>query len=180
MPDKGVDFGPLPSDIDGGNWLDLRHYTDLDPTAERALRAAGLSWNDELEAERLLASAELVAPMHMAVIVAHYRYHFYKHRFPEALAYAAKCLCLLSAELALPDDFRTVKSSHADFVAPEERVRFWLFALQAYGYVLLRCGRTDDATAALRKVVELDPTDQTKTRILLDVIARAGGEQEAG
>jgi hypothetical protein len=161
-----------------GSWLDQRHYADLDPDAERALRAAGLCWHDEVEAERLLASAERLAPAHMAVIIAQYRYRLYKHRFPEARAYAEKCLALSSVELGLPNDFRAVRSSQANFAAPESRVRFWLFALQAYGYVLLRCGRTDEGMGALRKVVELDVADQTKTRVLVDVIVRAGRENE--
>jgi hypothetical protein len=163
-----------------GSWLDQRHYVDLDPDAERALRAAGLCWDDEVEAVRLLTRAERIAPKHIAVIVARYRYHLYKHHFPEACAYAEKCLALLSAELGLPDDFQAVNRDQADFAAPEARVRFWLFALQAYGYVLLRCGRTDEGMGALRKVVELDPTDQTKTRILVDVIVRAPSEHETG
>ena len=110
--------------------------------------------------------------------MAHYRYHLYKHRFHEARAHAERCLSLSSSELGLPDDFQLVKSTHADFAAPDSRVRFWLFALQAYGYVLLRCERHATGMAALRKVVELDGTDQTKTRVLLDVILRAGCDDE--
>jgi hypothetical protein len=159
-------------------WLDLRHYPDLDPRAERALRAAGLSWQDEIEAERHLADAERIAPAHMAVIVAQYRYHLYKHRFDAARAYAEKCISLCSAGLGLPDDFRAVSGLEVDFTASEPRIRFWLFALQAYGYVLLRSGQTVAGMTALRKVVELDRNDQTKTRILVDVIARAGSDRE--
>jgi hypothetical protein len=58
-------------------------------------------------------------------------------------------------------------------------VRFWLFALQAYGYVLLRCGRRAEGMFALGKVVELDRTDQTKTRVLVDVIVRTGRDDES-
>lgn len=162
------------------SWLDQRHYADLDPRAERALRAAGLSWHDEGDAKRLLAEAEHIAPTHMAVIVAQYRYHLYKHRFQEAETYAKKCLALSSAELGIPSDFLLATTAHADFTSGEARVRFWLFALQAYGYVLLRCGRAEEGMRALRKVVELDRDDQTKTRVLVDVIAKAGRDQETG
>ncbi len=157
----------------GSSWLDQRHYADLDSQAERALRAAGLCWHDETEAERFLGEAESIAPTHIAVIVAQYRYRLYKHRFSEAEQYAARCLSLAASELGLPADYRVVTGAHADFAASEPRVRFWLFALQAYGYVLLRCGRRADGLRALDKVVELDRHDQTKTRILVDVIARA-------
>jgi hypothetical protein len=156
------------------SWLEQRHYTDLDPRAERALRAAGLCWDSEAEAKRHLQEAADIAPEHIAVVVAHYRYHLYKHRFEEARSYAERCLALSSAELRLPADRMFVTSSHADFGAPNPQVRFWLFALQAYGYVLLRCGQREAGMTALGKVVELDKADQTKTRVLVDVIARPG------
>jgi hypothetical protein len=156
--------------------MDQRHFTDLDPRAERALRAAGLSWHDEANAERFLGEAATLAPQHLAVVVAHYRYHFYKHRFERARGYAERCLSLGGAPLGLPGDFRHVTGSLANFVEPEPGVRFWLFSLQAYGYVLLRCGRRDEGMAALRKVVELDANDQTKTRVLMEVITGAGRE----
>ncbi|MGD0679102.1 MAG: hypothetical protein ABSC94_27190 [Polyangiaceae bacterium] len=161
-------------------WLDQRHYADLDPRAERALRAAGMSWYDEAQAERLLGEAEQIAPRHMAVVVAQYRYRLYKHRFQEAERFAHKCLSFSSAELGFPEDFRLVTSAHADFADPDSRIRFWLFALQAYGYVLLRCGRGEEGMTALRKVTVLDRNDQTKTRVLVDVIVRAGREEEIG
>jgi hypothetical protein len=159
------------------DWLAQRHYPDLDPRAERALRAAGLSWQDEAEAERRLAEACALAPEHMAVLVAHYRYHLYKHRFREAERYAAQCLRQAARELALPLDYRTVRAEHADFASSEPRLRFWLFGLQAYGYVLLRCGRRQEGLATLEQLAQIDSTDQTKTRSLLCVIQRAGCEE---
>jgi hypothetical protein len=162
------------------SWLEQRHHADLDPRAEQALRAAGLRWHDEAEAERLLAEAARIAPTHLAVTVAHYRYHLYKHRFDEARRHAEACLSLLAAGLGLPQDYLAVTSAHVDFTAPNPRLRFWLFALQAYGYVLLRCERRDDGMTALAKVVELDLEDQTKTRALVAVIAGAGREDEGG
>jgi hypothetical protein len=154
-------------------WLGQRHYADLDPRAERALRAAGLSWDDEPAAERLLAEAAAIAPTHVAVAIAHYRHALYKHRFESARVHAERCLGFAADQLGLPRDVRAVTSAHADFASAEPRVRFWLFALQAYGYVLLRCGQRDEGMEMLRAVVALDPTDQTRTKVLVAVIARA-------
>ncbi|HET8932481.1 MAG TPA: hypothetical protein VFN67_03530, partial [Polyangiales bacterium] len=68
-------------------------------------------------------------------------------------------------------------ASHADFSAMDARVRYWLFGMQALGYVVLRCGRVAEAKALLSKVVELDASDQTKTRVLLGVIENAGRDE---
>ncbi|HEY6881544.1 MAG TPA: hypothetical protein VI299_26140, partial [Polyangiales bacterium] len=148
------------------DWLSQRDYPDLDPRAERALRAAGLSFQNDVEAERSLAEAYTFAPDHMAVAIAHYRYYLYKHKFAEAEGYASECLKRAAAGLSLPLDYEAVRPEHADFSRLDKDVRFWLFALQAYGYVLLRCGREPEALAALRHLCELDRTDQTKTRVL--------------
>lgn len=160
----------------GQDWLAQRHYPDLDPRAERALRAAGLSWQDDAEAERRLAEACALAPQHMAVLIAHYRYHLYKHHFEQAERYAAECLRRVTVELSLPLDPRQVRPDQVDLSSSDARVRFWLFGLQAYGYVLLRCGRRQEGIETLEQLARLDVADQTKTKSLLGVIQRADRE----
>jgi hypothetical protein len=154
-------------------WLDRRAYPDLHPEAERALRAAALCWHRESEAEAQLERASDLAGEHVAVLIADYRYRLYKHRFEEARQAAERCLAAAAARLGLPADYREVRPEHADFAALDPDVRFWLFTLQAYGYVLLRCGRLEEGRAALEALTLLDATDQTKTRVLLQVIAAA-------
>lgn len=154
-------------------WLDRRAYPDLHPDAERALRAAALCWHRESEAEEQLGRAAELAGDHVAVLIANYRYRLYKHRFEQARDAVERCLAAAAARLGLPADFREVEPEHADFSALDQHVRFWLFTLQAYGYVLLRCGLRQEGRAALERLTLLDTTDQTKTRVLLQVIAAA-------
>jgi hypothetical protein len=160
----------------GTRWLDQRSYPDLPSEAERELRLAGLSWHEERRAEAHLASAARFAPGHMAVLVAHYRYHFYKHHYEQARRFAGECLSAIGKTLGLPAEFEAVTGAHADFRGDDPKVRFWLFAMQAYGYVLLRLGETERGQAVLRKITELDEPDNTKTRVLLQVIAASGDD----
>ena len=44
--------------------------------------------------------------------------------------------------------------------APMALIRFYMLALKAAAYLLLRLGRVEDAIARLNKIVELDPADQ--------------------
>lgn len=155
-------------------WLDRRYHADLEPAAERAIRAAGLAWHDEPEAESHLALASAIAPDHMAVLIAHYRYNLYKHRYGLAQGYAARILAALAQRLCIPADWQEVRPQHANFASDNADIRFWLYVLQAYGYVLLRLGRHEQAQAAMRQVLALDTSDQTKTRALVQVIERAG------
>lgn len=78
--------------------------------------------------------------------------------------------------LDIPVDWQKVRPEHANFHADDPEIRFWLFVLQACGYVLLRLGRYEEAIAALQRLVALDTADQTKTRFLLQVIDRAGAD----
>lgn len=162
--------------VDPFDRLDGRYHPDLDPAAERAIRAAGLAWHDEPEAERQLAIAASIASDHMAVLTAHYRYNLYKHRYSPAQACAERMLAVTAQRLNIPLDWQQVRPVHADFYARDPETRSWLFVLQAYGYVLLRLGRREQGIAAMRQVVALDAGDQTRTRILLQVIERADAD----
>jgi Flp pilus assembly protein TadD len=152
------------------DWLDQRRIEDLDPRAERALRAAGQHFSSDAVAEQWLAQAADIAPSHPAVLLAFYRYHLYKHRYPEAEVFARKLLAQSADELGLPRNLLDTQSTHADFTSSEPQIRFWLYGMQALGWVVIRDGRLSEGKALMRKVVELDPTDQTKTRVLLQVI----------
>jgi hypothetical protein len=162
----------------GPRWLSQRSYPDLPSEAERELRLAGLSWHEERQAETHLANAARLAPGHLAVIIAHYRYHFYKHNYEQARQFASECLGAVGKTLGLPAAEEAVTRAHADFCGDDPAVRFWLFAMQAYGYVLLRLGETEKGQAVLQKVTELDQADNTKTRVLLQVIAASGDEDD--
>lgn len=160
-------------------WLEGRYYEDLAPEAERAIRAAGLAWQRPQEAERLLAEARRLAADHLAVMIAQYRYALYKHNFAAALDHAEQVLATAARRLNIPADWREVQAGDADFSSDAPPVRFFLFVLQAYGYVLLRLDRLDEGTEALRKVTDLDMRDQTRTRILLKVILDRAEAAEA-
>jgi len=160
-------------------WLNQRAYPDLPAEVERLLREAGLAWHDQRSAEGLLAEAESRCPDHVAVMIAQYRFRLYKHRFTDALTYAGKLLAWAARGAGLPADYWRVTRADATFASADPALRFWMWALQAYGYVLLRCEgiadtaraeRENDGLQALRHLAWLDEADQTKTRTLLQVI----------
>lgn len=155
------------------DWLDLRSIEDLDPRAERALRAAGQSFEEDAVAEQWLLQAATIAPDHPAVLLGQYRYHLYKHHYREAEQYARRCLAQASAELGLPSELLETRATHAEFSSCDPRVRFWLYGMQALAYVVIRAGRAHEGIVLMRKVVELDATDQTKTKLLLAIVENA-------
>ena len=158
-------------------WLEQRLHPDLPEACERAIRLAGLAWQDEEAAERYLAEAAALAPNHMAVTIAHYRYHFYKHHYAQCVAYAEDCLAALADQLKIPRDYRRVTPFHADFLGDDPVVRFWLWCMQAYGYVLFRLGRSEGRDV-FEKIITLDQNDRMGTRVLLTVIEQGPGDED--
>lgn len=156
------------------SWLDRRYYGgDLPAEAERALHVAAASWHDPAGAAAALDAAAALAPGHRAVLLARYKYHFYRNEPAEAAPWALACVRDSARALNLPADWREVRPGQARFGELEAEPRFFLFALKAYGYVSLRSGAWAEGMAALAQVVALDTTDATATRRLL-ALAEAG------
>jgi hypothetical protein len=118
-------------------------------------------------------------PGHTAVLTAHYRYNLYKHCYGPAQDCAERLLAAAARSLKIPLDWQDVRPAHADFRSQDPDIRFWLFVLQAYGYVLLQLDRRDLGMVAMRHVAMLDADDQTKTRAPASDRARWRGRVRA-
>jgi hypothetical protein len=84
----------------------------------------------------------------------------------------------LGAPLGLPGDPRNVTVEQLDLGGREADTRAWLFAVQALGYVMMRAGESDRGLAVLDHVIAIDPQDQSRTRGLRAVIAKAGQQDD--
>lgn len=176
LPSSGDAFLCLGKEMTA-DWTDRVYYGgDLPREAEKALHMAGAHWHEPDIAEHWLAQAMTLAPAHRAVQLGHYKYYFYRNQLVQATPYALACIRDAARLLNVSSDWRQVRAKDAAFSAPlddiEAEPRFFLYALKAYGYILVRQGRPEEGIEALRKVVELDPLDRTATAGLLAVIER--------
>jgi tetratricopeptide (TPR) repeat protein len=151
----------------------------LPDEAERHLWQAGLSYHLDEIAEEHLRQAEALAPGHAAVLIGLYRFYFYKGRLAEALAVAGRCLAKAAQENHLPADWAQVTPADAEFgrydgVLP----RFFLFSLKGYAYLQMRLGAAEEGRRAVLKLLELDPTDKIGAAVLLNVLDRAGQDDD--
>ncbi|MGB0694361.1 MAG: hypothetical protein ACPGOY_01845 [Rhodospirillaceae bacterium] len=169
---------PTGGDRDQFDWTDRRYYGgDLPTEAEKALHLAGVAWEDSLKAEGHLTDAMTFAPGHLAVHLAHYKFYFYKHRYPEAAPHALACLTIAAERLGINPDWHHVRRQDAPFDGLGDNEagsegRLWLFSLTAYGYVLVRAGEIDRGRAALVQAAALDGTGQTGAQRILDSLDR--------
>ena len=147
--------------LGGGLPREARHH--LEKAAER--------YHLSDVAETHLFSAAEIAPGHVAVLIAFYRFYFYKGRLADALDVARACLCKAMALSVLGDDWRRVQAEDADFgdwgaLLP----RFFLFSLKGYAYLNLRLGNLEEGRAAAEKLLALEPRDRIGARVLIDVL----------
>ncbi len=126
------------------------------------------------EAEQALLYAHFLAPEHLMVLAALYRYYFSQRRLQETLVVAERALQLSARRLELPEDWRMLNERNMGTAASLSfgLLRFYLLALKASGVVLLRLRRISEAQQRLVKLQSLDSQDQMGvTRLLAAVNA---------
>ena len=127
------------------------------------------------EAESLLLRASLMAPDHLMVLVALYRYYFYQHRLEDALLVGESALAVVGRRLDFPESWKYLHEANlgAGVMRSMGLVRFYLMALKAAGYINLRLGHVETGQAMLEKLVELDSNDRMGGKALLEVLRQA-------
>ncbi|WPL18830.1 hypothetical protein Thiowin_03921 [Thiorhodovibrio winogradskyi] len=121
-------------------------------------------------AELALLRAYFLAPEHLSVLVALYRYYYYQHRLEDALIVAERALFLTARDLGLIGGWRELDERKLRVLSREAMplTRFLLLALKGAGYLELRLER---ASAALERFETLARLD-TEGRLGIDSLLR--------
>lgn len=145
----------------------------------RLLMAAADKYGTE-ESESLLLRASIMAPQHLMVLVALYRYYFYQHRLEDALLVAESTLAVVGRRLDFPDTWMYLREANvgAGVMRSMGLVRFYLMVLKATGYINLRLGHQQTGQAMLEKLVELDSHDRMGGKALLEVLHQSQDEND--
>jgi tetratricopeptide (TPR) repeat protein len=135
----------------------------------------------EAQAEHKLLRAYFLDPEHLTVLVALYRYFYYRHRYADALTVAERAIALTARRLKLPVDWRALTHEalgHAVMVSMS-LTRFLLLALKGAGYLCLRLGDAKGALARLEKVLEMDTSDRLGVTDLVGLARARLAEERA-
>lgn len=160
--------------------------TPIAPEVEALLRAAAERYG-EPEAEQSLLRAYFLAPEHPTVLVALYRYFYYRHGYAEALLVADRAIRLAAARLGVAPDWRRLTKDDLGRAVLESMTltRFLLLTLKGSGYLKLRLGDAAGALERLEKVAEMDTSDRlgiselvslARARVTEDRFGAAGGK----
>jgi hypothetical protein len=163
---------------------DLYFDEPLTAEAEGLLaQASALYGDDPAAAEHALLRAHLLEPEHPTVLVALYRFFYYRHRPGDALRVAERVILLTARRLGIDPDWRRLDrvSLGRAVVVSMTRTRFLLMALKGAGYLCLRTGDAEGALARLEKVAALDGSDRLHLGGLVDLArARVAEQRLAG
>ncbi len=152
------------------NWMDRRDYPDLPQQAERALRAAAAHWHEPETAVDYLETAREIAPDHLQVHVARYKFLFYSHQYNEAAQSAQACIELLLRKRQIHKPMMELCPEDAPFHAFDAEIRFLMNAMMAYGYCLLRQEKLPEGRRVLDLLAKLDCEKQTSVLNLIDIV----------
>lgn len=153
------------------NFDETELYFDepLAPEVAQLLDEASELYGGEA-AELKLLRANFMAPRHLMVLVALYRYYFYQHRLEDALLVAESALAVAGQRLAFPDSWSCLheRTIGMGVMRSMGLVRFYLMVLKAAAYLHLRLENFETGLAMLEKLVQLDSHDRIGGKSLLD------------
>ena len=149
---------------------DMYFNSELPPKVVELIEQAAELYG-EGEAEKPLLRAFFLAPEHLTVHVALYRFYYYQHRYQDALFIADKAMAVVREELKLPADWRELEKGHLGVASMQSMgmLRFYLLALKGAGYLNLRLGNIDAAIEILSKLVALDEKNRLGAEMLLSI-----------
>ena len=138
---------------------------------EHLVAMAAANYGNE-DAELMLLRANFIAPHHLMVLVALYRYYFYQHRLEDALLVAESTMAVVGRRLNFPETWRNLREDNVGEGVMQSMglVRFYMMILKAAGYIHLRMGQFSIGKAMLEKLIELDSHDRFGGKALLDVL----------
>lgn len=152
---------PLTSDVQALIDESSAHYRTCTPDDQDGEAVERVSVD---AAEWPLLRAFLKAPEQLAVIVALYRFFYYRQRYPEALAMADRAIVLSCRQLALPEDWRAIDKASLEAAAQRSMTttRFLLLALKGAAWLLLRQQQPQAALERLAPIIAFDSEDRLR------------------
>ena len=125
-------------------------------------------------AEHRLMRAYFLEPEHLTVLVALYRYFYYRRQYADALIVADRAIAVASRRLNLSDDWRALSRQTLGpaVLTSMSMTRFLLLTLKGAGYLLTRLGDPAGALERFEKVIEIDTSDRLGMKELV-TMARA-------
>lgn len=171
--------------IDRNNNEKTLSWYQVPEEIKNLLMLAAENWEDTFESEKYvhqaLAKTDSISgglgPDSTDVMVAAYRYFFYRNNSLLALQIAVKIVENMKRSEKLPDDWEQLKPILVSR-KEEPKIRLYLNAYSASGLVLAKLGEIKKAKEITSRVKEIDDKNEFGASLVLDILIRPAEEDE--
>ncbi|MUG99190.1 hypothetical protein F7734_45635 [Scytonema sp. UIC 10036] len=143
---------------------------------KKLLILAAENWENTLESEKYMNQALAQTGEYTDVLVAAYRYFFYKNNYQMALQTATKVIDRIKEAENFPAQWEQLKPILASRKDDYE-IRLYLNAYAASGLVLAKLGEIEKAKEISARVKEIDDKNEFGAGILYDILTRTKEEE---
>ncbi|NJR14647.1 MAG: hypothetical protein HC785_02365 [Calothrix sp. CSU_2_0] len=145
---------------------------------KQLLILAADNWQDTSVSEEYLNQALAKTNDSIDVLVAAYRYFYYKNNYQMALQTASRVINKVKITENIPDNWEQAKSILINR-REDEPIRLYLTAYAASGLVLAKLGEIEQAKTICMQIKEIDTKNEFQSAsILLDILTRPPEEDD--
>lgn len=145
---------------------------------KQLLILAADNWQDTSKSQHYINQALIQTNNSVDVLVAAYRYFYYKNNYEMALSTASQVINNIKDSENLPDNWQQLQpvlSSRKE----DSQIRLYLNAYAASGLVLAKLGDIEQAKTICARVKEIDVNNEfAGASILLDILTRPPEEDD--
>jgi tetratricopeptide (TPR) repeat protein len=152
-------------------------WFDVADDVKELLILAAQTWENTEESAKYMQQALAKTADNTDVLVAAYRYFYYKNNYILALTTAEKITAKIKKAESLPDIWEELKpilvKRHE-----EPQIRLYLNAYAASGLVLAKLGKIEQAKEISTRIKGIDEKNDFGAGILLDILTRPPEEDD--
>ena len=152
-------------------------WFDVPEDIKNLLILAAQTWENTSESEKYIQQALTKAGDNTDVLVAAYRFFYYKNNYSLALQTAIKVLDKIKEAEKFPEEWEQLQPILLNR-QEDPQVRLYLNAYAASGLVLAKLGEIEEAKKISTRVKEIDQKNNFGSGILLDILTRPAEDDD--
>jgi hypothetical protein len=152
-------------------------WFDVADDVKELLILAAQTWENTEESAKYMQQALAKTGENTDVLVAAYRYFYYKNNYVLALTTAEKITAKIRKEENLPDNWEKLQPILVERYT-EPQIRLYLNAYAASGLVLAKLGKIEQAKEISIRMKGIDEKNDFGAGILLDILTRPPEEDD--
>jgi tetratricopeptide (TPR) repeat protein len=152
-------------------------WFDVSDEIKELLILAAQTWENTEESTNYMQQALAKTGENTDVLIAAYRYFYYKQKYSLALTTAEKITAKIKETENLPDNWEQLETILVQR-KEEPQIRLFLNAYAASGLVLAKLGNLEKAKEISSKIKGIDEKNDFGSSILFDILTRPPEEDE--